>query len=712
MNGRFWLLVLALLPSRVVGQSAERTRLGYSAAEFAVADPIENRFRHLVSPDSLSALHAPLARAPHVAGTPASLAMAAHLAATLRRFGLEVEVHEYQAWLSHPRRVSVEMTAPTRRRLSLVEPPVPGDPTSADRRLGPAFIAYSGSGTATAELVYVNYGLPDDYTRLVGLGVTVRGKIAIARYGKSHRAVKVHTAEGAGLRALILYSDPADDGFSRGPVWPEGYWRNEDLIQRGNAKLSWFWHGDPLTPGIAATADAPRLDPKTAPTLPRIPVVAISWGQARHLLTALGGPEAPPEFRGGLPLTYRVGPGPTAARVSVAMDDGLKPIRNVVATIRGAVEPDRTVLFGTHHDAWTFGAVDPGTGVAALLETARGLATLARNGWRPRRSIAFAFWDAEEFGLVGSTEYAEAFKARHQRELIAYVNTDMSMVGRFDPGGVPSLRDFIAEVARDVEDLDGTVFDGWRRTAWKRLAPAGQIGTEATFVPDLKPLGSGADFVPFQDHLGVPTLSLEFIGANGYGFGTYHSNSDSRAYVERIADPGFRQGAVLARLLGTVALRLGGAPVLPFRFSRYAAALDQAVAGARTWGLAGGPEADLDRQRGLVARIGRAAERLEFSIDSALQVGPLAAAGQRRLNDGLAGLEQLLADDHGAPATAWFRHVVYGWNIYSLYDGQPFPGLFEAIRVRDPDRTRSEADRLLRALERMAARLESLGPGA
>ncbi len=281
------------------------------------------------------------------------------------------------------------------------------------------------------------------------------------------------------------------------------------------------------------------------------------------------------------------------------------------------------------------------------------------------------------------------------------------MAGRFDPGGVPSLRDFVADVARAVEAGGESVYDGWRRAAWRRLPAERRVGAERDFEPDLKPLGSGADFVPFQDFLGVPTLSLEFIGDNGYGFGTYHSNADSRAYVERVADPGFRQGAVLARLLGTVALRLADAPVLPFRFSRYAAALDRAVAGARAWG-APGPSPSLGQHAAAVARVDRAARLLEAGVDSALANGPLPTAIERQLNDGLARLEQLLADDDGAPESRWFRHVVYGWNIYSLYDGQPFPGLFEAVRLRDAARTTQESDRLLRALERMGTELEAL----
>lgn len=666
----------------------------------------EARFRALVSADSVSALHAPLTRRPHIAGTPASLAVARHLERTLRGFGYATEVREYRPWLSHPRQIRVDMTAPTRRRLSLREPPMPGDPTSAHPELGSAFIAYSGSGTAEAPLVYANYGLPADFAQLASLGVSVRGRIVLARYGRSHRAVKVHTAEAAGAAALILYSDPADDGMAKGPVWPDGPWRGTHLIQRGNAKLSWFWHGDPLTPGVAAVPGAVRLDPAAAPTLPGLPVVALSAAEAEPFLKALGGPGGPAAFQGGLPFPYRVGPGPAAARVSVSMANGLKPIRNVIATIRGHEEPDRTVLFGTHHDAWTFGGVDPGTGVAVLLETARALGQLTRTGWRPRRSIAFAFWDAEEFGLIGSTEYAEEFRSRHQKELVAYINTDMSTVGRFDPGGVPSLRDFVADVARAVDEGGTSVFDRWRNSAWSRL-PAGQRPqSESGWVPELKALGSGADFVPFQDHLGVPTLSLEFIGENGYGFGTYHSNSDSRTYVERIADPGFRQGAVLSQVLGTAAIRLADAEVLPFRFSHAARWLDQAVAAARGWATA--MTVDFGSLAGPASRVGQAAARLEARLDSAQKAGPLAPEVKRRLNDGLARLEQQLTDDEGDPATRWYRHVVYGWNIYSLYDGQPFPGLAEAVRIQSPARTEHEVGRIRRALERMALTLDSL----
>jgi N-acetylated-alpha-linked acidic dipeptidase len=699
-----------------------RTRLGFTAAASVTSAALEQQFRAGVKADSMSALHQRLTARPHPTGSPASAELAQHLRATLEGFGLEVRVHEYQILHSRPRTVELTMTAPSRRRLSLDEPPMPEDPTSSHPELGGGYVSYSASGIASGQIVYVNYGLPPDYEELKKLGISVKDRIVVARYGRSHRAVKTHTAEQAGARALILYSDPADDGQTRGPAWPEGYWRGEHMLQRGNAKYSWYWHGDALTPGVAATADAPRIDEATAPTLPKIPVVPISWGEAQHLLRALKGPEAPATFTGGLPFTYHLGPGPAAATLSVEMEQGLGPIYDVVASLRGTATPERSILLGTHHDAWTFGGVDPGTGTTALLEVAKGLGALAKTGWRPTRTIALAFWDAEELGLVGSTEYAEELRRPLQEQLVLYVNIDMYMKGRFDPGGVPSLRDFVADVVKDVPDGEATVYDGWRGSEWARSAAARTVGTPTvpsagtagrndaaappSFSPDLEPLGSGADFVPFQDHLGVPTLAIEFIGENGYGYGTYHTNYDSRAYVEKIADPGFAQGVLMTQVLGTLALRMSEAIVLPFRFSHYATKLQDAIRLAEGWATHAGTAVDVTGLRTRADAVAAAAGQLEAAIDRRLAAGDLPAASLPALNDRLARMEQQLADDDGAPASKWYRHVFYGWNIYSLYDGQPFPGLAEALRLRDQARVAHETGRIERALDRMKTAID------
>jgi N-acetylated-alpha-linked acidic dipeptidase len=642
---------------------------GYTPAASIREAELEKRFQDLITATSISDLHRPLSERPHPAGSAGTAALVRHLQQTLASFGLDVVVHEYHALLSHPRSVRVTQTAPTRREIRITEPALSDDPTSNHPELGVGYVAYSASGSATGDVVFVNYGLPADYDALRKQGVSVKDRIALARYGRSHRAVKVHQAQQAGARAVILYSDPEDDGPAKGPAWPDGYWRGGDMLQRGNAKLSWFWHGDPLTPGVAAKPDADRIEPARAPTLPRIPVAVISANEAAQLRASIRG----------------AGPGPARVTVAVDMDQQLRPIYNVVASLAGRDHPNRRIMLGTHHDAWTFGGVDPGTGVAALLEVAKAVGVLARDGWRPARTIDFAFWDAEEFGLIGSTEYVEEFRATLEEQLVAYINTDMYMDGRFDPGGAPSLREFVTQTVQSVPGRQGSVFDGWDQK-WKSL-------------------GSGADFVPFQDHLGVAALSIEFIGANGYGFGTYHSNFDSRAYVEKVADPDFRQGVVMSRVLGTLALRMSNAEILPFRFEDYAERLRQALAETGAWqheAKIAVEDVDGDwRQR--VKHLASTASQLSAAIDSRLQTGQ--AGNVASLNDRLSRLEQKLADDDGSAPARWYRHVFYGWNIYSLYDGQMLPGLADALRLRDAERVKHEAGRITRALDRMAAEL-------
>ena len=634
---------------------------------------------------------------------------------SLRRFltaaGLEVEVLEYQAHLSLPEQIAIELVAPIRQPLRVAEPPSALDPDTNHPELGPGFVAYSASGDVTAPVVYVNYGLPADYARLAALGVSVRGKIALARYGRSHRAVKVHTAEQQDAAGLIIYSDPADDGFARGEVWPNGYWRTAEQMQRGNAKYSWFWHGDPLTPGRAALSDAQRLEPARAPTLPRIPVAVLSYGEARKILERMAGDSAPAGFGGKLPIAYRLGDDRVRVHLQVRMADGLRTIRNVIARVPGARTADRSVLFGTHHDAWTFGGVDPGTGMSALLELARGLGALRRSGWQPARTITIAFWDAEEFGLIGSTEYAE----HRQRELragtIAYINTDLYTNGRFDPGGTPSLRDFLIEVASDIPVTQGTIHDAWHADEWSRQTEERKRQGIEGFEVRLKALGSGADFVPFQDFLGLPSLSIEFNATGGYSYGPYHSNYDTRFFVERVADPGFRRGVDLVSVLGTIALRLSEAQVLPFRFSHYAERLTEYANTAATWAMDSTGHItvaiDLAPLQAAVAALVQPAATLQQQIDEGLASGRLPSAATPGLNDLLHRLEQTLLDESEPADLRWYRHVVYGWNIYSLYDGQPFPGLAEAIRLRDPARAKREVERITAAIDRLRAGLVS-----
>lgn len=657
-----------------------------------------------VSTESLSAIHRQVTEHPHIAGSPRSMEIADRIRRALEAAGLQTEVHEYLVHLSTPRSIAVDIVSPSPESLPVREPSMPSDPDGAHPELGPAFVAYSASGTVTGPVVYVNYGLPPDYARLATAGIDVRGKIVIARYARSHRAVKIHTAEQVGAAGIIIYSDPADDGYARGLTWPDGPWRADFQSQSGNGKYSWFWHGDPLTPGVAATATVKVIDPTSAPTLPKIPAVVLPYREAAKILSRLTGPPAPSGsgFQGALPFTYRLGPGPVTVRLDVQMEAGRRPIRNIVGTIAGR-DPDRWILLGTHHDAWSFGGMDPGTGLAPTFEIARGLAALARAGWRPERSIKFAFWDAEEFGLIGSTEYAEALQTELREKAIVYINTDLTMRGRFDAGGTPSLRDFLVQVTKDVPHHDGgRVYDRWRAEEWARQPGERRRRGQEGFEVDLAALGSGADFVAFQDFLGLPTLQAEFDFEGSYG--PYHSNYDTRQYVERHVDPGFRVSQTLARVLGVAIMRLASDRVLPFRYSYYARRIGDFIDAATGWATDDNGRVRVATDLTAARALAQQAAAKAVAIETALSQRTIAAAIDplrlRPINDALMRLEQRLLDESEPPEKRWYRHVIYGWNIYSLYEGQPLPGLAEAIRVGDAGPVARETRRVEDALRR------------
>ncbi len=693
-------------------EAASQPVLGFSSAALIQERSSEAAFAKNLSIESISNLHREVTRRPHMAGSPASMAVAETIRKALQNAGLETEVHEFDVLLSTPKSINVELIEPSREPLSVMEPADPLDPDSRNPELGPAFVAYSGSGVVQAPVVYVNYGLPPDYDKVAAAGVDVRGKIVVARYAKSHRAVKIHTAQQRGAAAIIIYSEPADDGFAKGLVWPEGPWRADFQAQRGNGKYSWFWHGDPLSPGAGARADSAIMDPSAAPTLPRIPAIVLSSREAARILQPLRGPAVPAGFQGALPFTYRLGAGPVVVKMDVQMDQRRRPIRDIIARLPGR-NPDRWVILATHHDAWTFGGMDPGSGTSAVYETARALAALGKQGWKPDRSIVFAFWDAEEPGLVGSTEYAEAFERELREKAVAYINTDLFMRGHFFGGGTPSLRDFLVQVAKDVPGVDahGSVYDEWRATSWQKQPAERRRKGPKGYEIELAALGSGADFVAFQDYLGLPTLSVQFDFDGSYG--PYHSNYDSRFFVEHFSDPGFKVARTLTQVFGVAVMRLADSAVLPFRYSHYARKIGEFLDDARTWARdEDGNEVvklDLERARALASEIESRAAALERSIDSGIETGRWPDAVRASLNDRLARLEQTLLDESGTPAERWYRHVIYGWNIYSLYDGQPLPGLAEAIRLKDRAQVTRETARIENALRRMLSALPSAG---
>jgi N-acetylated-alpha-linked acidic dipeptidase len=685
----------AALAFSFVYAASPDARLGFSSRSIVQERAAEAKYTAQLSIESISQFHRTITKRPHIAGTPASMAVAETIRKGLESAGLQTEVHEFQVYLSTPRSINVDLVEPVKEAINVREPANTLDPDSANPELVPAFVAYSASGEVQAPVVYVNYGLPPDYAQVEAAGIDVRGKIVMARYAGSHRAVKIHTAQEHGAAAIIIYSDPADDGFAKGPTWPQGPWRADFQSQDGNGKYSWFWHGDPLSPGVGARADSKVLDPATAPTLPHIPAVVLSYKEAAKILGQLRGPGVPAGFQGALPFAYRLGAGPAVVHLNVQMDASRRPIRDIIARLPGR-NADRWVVLGTHHDAWTFGGMDPGSGTSAVYETARAFAALARQGWTPDRSIVFAFWDAEEPGLVGSTEYAEAFEHELRQKAVAYINTDLFMQGHFFGGGTPSLRDFMIQVTRDVPALSGkgSVYDEWR---------AERKGPKDSEV-ELAALGSGADFVAFQDYLGLPTLSLQYDFDGSYG--TYHSNYDSRYYVEHFSDPGFHVARTLAQVFGVTVMRLADSAVLPYRYSHYAHKISDFLDDASTWGVV---KPNLSNAKALAAEIATRSEALERRIDQNVESGRWPDASTGSLNDRLTHLEQDLLDESGSPAEHWYRHVIYGWNIYSLYDGQPLPGLAEAIRLKDPARVAQETARIENALRRMLAELRQAG---
>lgn len=669
----------------------------------------------LISKEKLSEFHRMLTTRPHMAGTPCGRAVAEQIAETLRSFGLSAELKEYQVYLSHPERARVTVIrGQQRRNINVFERSDPRDPDTRHPELPPAFIAYSASGKVRGPVVYVNYGLPGDYDALAAAGVTVRGAIVLARYGRVHRAVKVRTAESRGARGIVIYSDPADDGFAQGEAWPGGMWRAAWFVQRGNAKYSWFWHGDPLTPGAAAMQGAARLNPDDAPTLPKIPAIAISWAAAQPILEQLGGPAVPRGFQGALPFTYHAGPGPAEVELEIRMNNSVQPIFNVIARIEGREEPDREIILGTHHDAWTFGGVDPGSSGAAILEVARVLGELRRTGWQPRRSIVLAFWDAEEYGLIGSTEHAEQFAAELRLRAVAYINSDLYLAGRLKAGGAASLRDFVADLARSMNDADGkNLYAAWREEAWRALSLAEKRRRAADFEVELEPLGSGADFVPFQTHLGLPALSLELSPPGGYGnYGSYHSNYDTRQFMEKFGDPGWRHGPVLAELLSRAVMRLAAAELLPFRFSHAAEKLQQYVRllEVANVGENGRPrlaDVKLAAVHARLAEFARSAQRFDAVAQSA--AGDAHSAEKLRAsNDAAMQVERSFAaaGEGAREQKRWYRHAVYGWNIYALYAGQTLPALHRAIQDGDAQAFSAEASRLERALQQAVQNLD------
>jgi|CXWL01.1.fsa_nt_gi N-acetylated-alpha-linked acidic dipeptidase len=711
------LLTGGQMPAHGVDTPTAGPLLGFSAAGSAAQRELEAAVDAAIVPADARVWMERLTAHPHHVGSPWGKANAEWLRELFASWGYEARIERFDVLFPVPKLRRLEMTAPQRWIAKLAEPPVAGDATSKlTAEQLPTYNAYSADGDVTAELVYVNYGVPADYDLLAQHGIDVRGKIVLARYGGSWRGIKPKVAAEKGAIGCLIFSDPGGDGFTQGDVWPTGGWRSPWGVQRGSVADMPLYSGDPLTPGVGATPDAQRLDRSAAATLTKIPVLPISYADAQPLLAALGGPMAPADWRGNLPIPYRLGPGPTKVHLTLAFDWQLAPIYDVIATLPGAKEPDAWVLRGNHHDAWVNGATDPVSGLVALLSEARAIGQRVKAGWRPDRTIVFAAWDGEEPGLLGSTEWAETHGAELAAKAVAYINTDTIGRGFLGMEGSHTLERFANEAARDVVDPE-TQVSVLERARAAQIAGAGNAADrdEARQRADLRigALGSGSDFTPFLQHLGIASLNVGFGGEGQYG--QYHSIYDSFDHFVRFVDPDFAYVATAARLGARLVLRLANAAVLPLTVDRSAETIgryakevaelagklrDESTERAKlladhTLELTADPRetfvappalpavpflnfAPLDNA---FARFTKAADAFE-TLRAALPTDgsdPRVAA----VNAQLARFEQLLTAGSGLPGRPWYRHQIYAPGQYTGYGVKTLPAIREALELHD-----------------------------
>lgn len=677
---------------------------GFPPSQWAAQHARERHARALVQAERLKIYMERMASAPHHAGSPGSKAVAEYAAAQMREWGLDARLETFEVLLPYPILRSVEMTAPVRFRAALREPPLEADSATELPNQLPTFNAYSGEGDVTAELVYVNYGLPEDYAYLAAHNIDVAGKVVIARYGHVWRGLKARLAQDNGAVACLLYSDPRDDGYFVDDAYPKGGMRPAGGVQRGSVVDMSLYPGDPLTPGVPSEPGVRRLSRQAAPTILRIPVLPISWADAQPLLAQLGGPVAPESWRGALPLTYHLGPGPAQVRVRASFDWSLRPLYNVIATIPGGAYRDQWVLYGNHHDAWVTGASDPASGASALMETARVLAVLLKQGWQPMRTIKLALWDGEEFGLIGSTEWVEKYAAELDRSAAVYLNTDSSGTGPFGAGGSHSLEPFLLEVMRDVGDPG-------QKKSLLEVARTPPPWPFATPVPDRAParefhlssLGAGSDYVAFLHHAGIASMHLGF----GAESGQYHSIYDTIAWFDKFSDGDRRFGLALAQTTTTALLRLADAPVLPVEFAALAETIRRYTGEVRNLLPRSGNRLDLSDVAASTARLQAAARAYEAALAAAMRhPSPIEPEKLVEVNQALQRTERALLLQAGLPGRDWYRHSLYAPGLFTGYAAKTLPGVREAVEARQWDVASQQARSLAQTLRAAASQVE------
>jgi N-acetylated-alpha-linked acidic dipeptidase len=716
--------------------------LGFGSEQVAAQREREARFDASLKPEDLREWMRRLSARPHPVGSPFGKEVAEYVAAQFRSWGYDTRIETFHVLFPTPLTRVVEMVGPTRFQAKLSEPSLKEDATSGQAREQlPVYNAYSVDGDVTAELVYVNYGVPRDYEELERRGIDVKGKIVLARYGGSWRGIKPKVAAERGAIGCLIYSDPRDDGYYQGDAYPGGSWRSDVGAQRGSVADMPLYPGDPLTPGVAATPEARRLPLSEARTLTRIPVLPISWADALPLLRELGGPTAPEPWRGALPLTYHLGPGPARVHLKVAFDWKQAPAYDVIAVMGGSEREDQWIIRGNHHDAWVNGANDPVSGLVALMAEARALAALRQEGWAPRRSIVYAAWDAEEPGLLGSTEWVEAHAAELRDKAAVYINTDSNGRGFLSAGGSHSLEKLVNQAAREISDPKKgiTVVERERARRLVKGTPEERKETRERADLRLDALGSGSDYTPFLQHLGVASLNLSFGGEDGWG--TYHSIYDSFDYYTRFGDPDFAYGVVSARLIGRIVMRLADAAVLPFEFTALADTVGRYVQEVTKLAEDLREQTDEENRRikdGTLDAVADPREpfaspsprppvpyvnfaplnnaaaglrRSALALEAAQQVleasgGSLPKERQAEIDRIFMGAERALTRPEGLPRRPWYRHQVYAPGFYTGYGVKTLPGVREALEERQWNEAAEQVEETARALFRLAAEID------
>ncbi|MEO7144619.1 MAG: M28 family peptidase [Bryobacteraceae bacterium] len=693
-----YFLALLLTASFAAAQTPLR---GYSESDSRAEREWETKARQIPSPARIRTYMERMSAQPHHAGSAADKAVAEYALGLLRDWGLDAHIENFEALLPYPTSRMLELVSPVKFRAKLKEPAIPEDKDSGDANQLPTFNAYSASGDVTAPLVYVNYGVPEDYEVLKRLGITVAGKIVIARYGKSWRGVKPKLAEEHGAVGCIIYSDPHEDGYFQGDVYPKGAFRPWEGVQRGSVVDMSIYPGDPLSPGWASEKGSRRLTMREAKTLMKIPVLPISYADAKPLLENLGGPVAPESWRGALPFTYHIGAGPATVHLKLDFDWSTRSLNDVIAMIPGSDFKDQWIIIGNHHDAWVNGASDPVSGASSLLETARALATLRKNGWQPRRTIVFALWDGEEFGLIGSTEWAEKHQSELERKAVVYINSDSNGKGPLSASGSHSLENFVRGTLRDLTDpVSGKkLIDSARARHHRTGAPAAEAHGF-----HLGPLGAGSDYVAFIDHEGISSLNLGFSGESE---GVYHSIYDSMYWYTHFSDSDFIYGRALSQVTTTLVMRLAAAPLLPFQFGALARTVSTYVEEIQKAAAVNSATVDF---RGLKEQLSRM-ETDSRAYDEQLSLAarrpqPLPPSQLAKVNETLYRAERFLTVPEGLPGRPWYKHQLYAPGLYTGYGAKTLPGVREAVEAQRWEEANKEAQVAASALKSFNTQIE------